>query len=91
MWGANAARYDARRFVKGDPGIGEPNFVTWGLKGPHTCPGRWFAVQTIMIMVKRMIEGYEFRQSSVMGDEEKYVYSAGNVARKEVGGVVKKR
>ncbi len=90
-WGPDADRYNHQRFVKGDPPIGEPNFVTWGLKGPHTCPGRWFALQTIQIMVKVMLETYEFKQDRVLSDEEKYTYNAGNVVRTQVGIAVRRR
>ena len=90
-WGEDADKYNHQRFVKGDPDVGEANFVIWGLKGPHMCPGRWFAVQTIMIMVKVLLENYEFKQKRVLGDEEKYIYKGGIVGRKEVGGVARKR
>ena len=90
-WGQDAARYNHERFLSGDPPIGEPSFVTWGLKGPHMCPGRWFALQTIQIMVKVLLETYEFKQDRVPSDEEKYSYSAGNVYRKQVGIAVRRR
>ena len=90
-WGPSASTYNAERFAKADPPIGEPNFVTWGLKGPHTCPGRWFAQAMIQIMVKVLLEQYEFEAEKLLGDEEKYFYIAGNVERTKVGIKVSKR
>jgi peroxidase len=90
-WGATAASYDSSRFIQQDPPIGEPSFVTWGLKGPHSCPGRWFAQEAICLMVKSVLEGYEFRMERVVKEEEKYVYTAGNVGRTAVGGTVVRR
>ena len=90
-WGNDADRYNHRRFEGTDPPIGEPSFISWGLKGPHLCPGRWFAVQTIQIMVKVLLDQYEFTPDEVLGNDDKYVYSAGNVGRKQVGVTVRKR
>jgi cytochrome P450 len=90
-WGPTAASYDSSRFVQQDPPIGEPSFVTWGLKGPHSCPGRWFAQEAICLMVKGVLESYEFRIERVVAEEEKYVYTAGNVGRTVVGGMVVRR
>ena len=90
-WGKDADRYDYQRFLKVDPPIGEPNFITWGLKGPHTCPGRWFAQATIQIMVKVLLEEYEFKPDRVLDEDEKYMYSAGNVMRTKVRIAVRKR
>lgn len=88
----NATRYQYDRFVKHDPDIGSTSWVTWGLKGPHTCPGRWFTQEAICILVKALLEEYEFKQNEAVGrDEEKYIYHAGVVTRKEVGGIVVKR
>ena len=85
MWGADAGSYKYDRFAKQDPPIGEPEYIAWGLRGPHTCPGRWFAMTTIQIMVKEVLPAYEFTQDAVVGEEERYIYSGGNVKRKEVG------
>lgn len=42
--------------------------------------------------MKELLEKYEFKQDGVIeGDDEKYIYHAGTVARKEVGGVVSRR
>ncbi|KAG8533893.1 uncharacterized protein KY384_001634 [Bacidia gigantensis] len=90
-WGDDADRYKHTRFMEADPPVGEPRFVTWGLKGPHACPGRWFAVQTIQIMVKVLLETYEFKQEKVLRDEEKYLYKGGMVERAKVGVEVKRR
>ena len=42
-------------------------------------------------MVKSVLEGYEFRMERVVKEEEKYVYTAGNVGRTIVGGTVVRR
>ncbi|KAK4221571.1 heme peroxidase [Podospora fimiseda] len=78
VWGPEAEIYKPRRFKEKLPEIGEPEFVTWGLKGPHMCPGRWFAQETIQIMVKVVLDRYEFDPERRLKDSEKYVYSAGN-------------
>ncbi|KAF8540450.1 cytochrome P450 [Trichophaea hybrida] len=91
MWGANAACYKYDRFVEGDPPIGMPEYIPWGLKGPHTCPGRWFAMTTIQVMTKELLVAYDFVQDFVVKEEEKYIYSAGNVKRLEVGVEVTRR
>ena len=90
-WGDDAAKYDHRRFLNNDPPVGEPNFVVWGLKGPHMCPGRWFGMEVIMIVVKLLLETYDFTQDRVLRDDEKYVYSGGFASRKEVAVSVRKR
>lgn len=88
----NATAYQAERFVKQDPDIGSTAWITWGLKGPHTCPGRWFTQEAICVLVKELLLEYEFKQSGVIeSDDEKYIYHAGVVTRKEVGGMVTRR
>ena len=43
-------------------------------------------------MVKALLEEYNFEQESVIkSDDEKYIYHAGVVTRKEVGGRVSRR
>ena len=72
-------------FLEQDPDIGSPAWITWGLKGPHLCPGRWFTQEAICILVKALLERYTFEQETVViGDDEKYIYHAGVVTRKEV-------
>lgn len=90
-YGADAENYQAERFVEHDPDIGSTRFITWGLKGPHTCPGRWFTQEAICIMVKALLEEYEFSPESIIADEEKYIYHAGVVTRKEVPIVVTRK
>ena len=90
-YGADAAAFKADRFVAGDPDVGSTKFITWGLKGPHTCPGRWFAQEAICVMVKALLLKYEFEPERVIADEEKYIYHAGVVTREEAPVVVKKR
>ncbi|KAJ5443567.1 Peroxidase [Penicillium daleae] len=89
-YGADAENYQAERFVEHDPDIGSTRFITWGLKGPHACPGRWFTQEAICIMVKALLEEYEFSPESIIADEEKYIYHAGVVTRKEVPIVVRR-
>lgn len=90
-WGPTARKYHYQRFLAVDSPIGEPEYISWGLQGPHTCPGRWFGQAAIQLMVKVLLETYEFEQDLLLEDDEKYIYTAGNVSRKEVGVVVKKR
>ena len=90
-WGKDAASYHPERFSKHDPDVGAKEFITWGLKGPHTCPGRWFAQEAICILVKALLDEYEFVPEGVLEDEEKYIYNAGVVTRKEVSVVVKRK
>lgn len=85
VWGSDAAAYRPTRFMTKAPPIGEPEFVTWGLEGPHTCPGRWFAQATIQIMTKTVLERYVFKPERRLADSQKYVYTAGNVGRVPVG------
>jgi len=56
------------------------------------CPGRWLAQEVICVLVRGILEEYEF-VPEVMGrlDEEVYGYKAGEVIRREVGGVVYRR
>ncbi|KAI1339407.1 heme peroxidase [Xylariaceae sp. FL0016] len=91
FWGEDAAVYRRDRFACMAPPIGEPAFVSWGLKGPHTCPGRWFAQMLIQIMTKTTLEAYEFKPETRLSEEDKYVYTAGNVGRKAVAMTVTTR
>ena len=90
-WGNDAATYDHQRFLKADPPIGEPDFVVSSLKVPHMCPGQWFGMEVIMIVVKTLFDTYDFAQDRVLRDDEKYVYSGGFASRKEMGVSVRKR
>lgn len=89
VWGSDAAVYQPTRFMVKPPPIGEPEFVAWGLKGPHTCPGRWFAQSTIQIMTKTVLETYAFEPKKRLADSQKYVYAAGSVDWVPVGMTVK--
>ena len=84
-WGPDAERYVCKRFISEDPPVGDPRFITWGLSGPHMCPGRWFAVEVIQLLAKLLFDKYEFSQERVLADDEKYNYPGGFVTRKEVG------
>ncbi|SJL02260.1 uncharacterized protein ARMOST_05586 [Armillaria ostoyae] len=90
-WGVDAEEYRWDRFIKEDPPIGSDKFVSWGLNTPHMCPGRWFALQSIQIMVKALLEKYEFIQDRELPDSEKYRYSSGSVLRNPVGVKVLRR
>ncbi len=91
VWGADADKYRWDRFIKEDLLIGSDKFVSWGLNTPHMCPGRWFALQSIQIMVKVLLEKYEFVQDRELSDSEKYRYSSGSVLRNPVGVKVLRR
>jgi peroxidase len=90
-WGTDARKYVSTRFLKADPPIGQPQYITWGLAGPHTCPGRWFGQAAIQLMVKVLLEEYEFEPDEMLDDEDKYIYSARNASRKQVGIDVRKK
>lgn len=91
-WGSTAKEYHVDRFLGNDPDIGSTKFITWGLKGPHTCPGRWFAQQTICVMMKTLLDEYTFEaERTGLTDGDKYEYHAGVVTRKEVPVVVARR
>ena len=80
------------RFVTLDPDIGSTAWITWGLKGPHVCPGRWFPQEATCIFMRAPLEEYEFVQERIIEtDDEEYEYHAGVVTRREVGGEVSRR
>lgn len=84
-WGPDAASYRPDRFLPHDPPVGDSKFITWGLKGPHLCPGRWIALSAMQIMTKALLERYVFRQHAVLADAEKFYYpDAGSVMRHAV-------
>ncbi|KAI1159323.1 cytochrome P450 [Nemania serpens] len=85
IWGENAAIYEPDRFVSEGPPEGEPKFVSWGLKGPHMCPGRWFGQTMVLIMTKTVLQTYKFEPAERLDDDDKYVYSSGNATRVPVG------
>jgi peroxidase len=91
VYGDDAAKWDPARFLESDPEIGSVKFITWGLKGPHTCPGRWFAQECLLVMTRCLLGKYEIVPDLVMSDDEKYIYSAGSVTRKDVGVTVRGR
>ncbi|KAK2031034.1 cytochrome P450 [Colletotrichum zoysiae] len=64
IWGADAASFDARRFIRMKrraeaPGVATPGdlpphaFAVWGV-APHVCPARWFATGGVMALVALM-------------------------------------
>ncbi|KAJ0165201.1 hypothetical protein CTA2_12042 [Colletotrichum tanaceti] len=64
-WGADAADFDAYRFIKMKkraeaPGVAAPgdlpphSFPVWGV-APHICPARWFATSGAMALVALMV------------------------------------
>jgi peroxidase len=85
VYGDDAATWVPTRFLRSDPEIGSPKFVTWGLTGPHTCPGRWFAQECLLVMTKCLLGKYDIVPDEILRDDEKYTYSAGSVTRKDVG------
>lgn len=66
-------------------------WASWDLKGPHTCPGRWFTQEAICVLVKALLDEYDFAPDRVVHDDDKYIYHAGVVTRKKVPVVVKRR
>ncbi|KAK6220960.1 hypothetical protein QIS74_04952 [Colletotrichum tabaci] len=64
-WGADAADFDAYRFIKMKkraevPGVATPgdlpphSFPVWGVS-PHICPARWFATGGTMALIAMMV------------------------------------
>ncbi|KAK2005965.1 cytochrome P450 [Colletotrichum eremochloae] len=64
-WGADAAAFDAYRFIKMKkkpeaPGVAAPgdlpphSFPAWGV-APHICPARWFATGGMMALIALMV------------------------------------
>lgn len=91
-YGSDAKQYNPQRFLTSGPNIGSKEFITWGLKGPHLCPGRWFTQEAICIMMKAVLERYKFEPARTeLDDDDKYEYNAGVVTRKEVPVTVYKR
>lgn len=80
-----ADKWVPSRFQNSNPDIGSPTYISWGLKGPHMCPGRWFAQECILIMTKCLLGRYDIVPDRQLGDDEKYVYSGGSVARQDIG------
>jgi peroxidase len=83
-WGKSAKNYDSKRFIKEDPPIGSSRYVSWGLKTPHICPGRWFAWEMIQILTLELFRRYSIVGNQVVKDEDKYKYSGGNVVWKDI-------
>lgn len=92
-WGPSAASYDPRRFLHSDPPIGDIKYVTWGLGGPHICPGRWFGLMAIQIMVRGVLTRYRFDLGGQepLPDDKRYTYSSGSVKRAPMVVRVEKR
>ena len=84
-YGEDAEQWNPKRFSTEDPDIGGPKFVSWGLKGPHQCPGRWFGMECILIMTATLLGRYDIVPDRRMETEEKYIYSAADVKRRDVG------
>lgn len=55
------------------------------------CPGRWFAQEALLVMTKVLLGRYEIVPDRVLSDDEKYVYSGGNVTRTDVGVTARRR
>lgn len=88
-WGADASTYRPSRFVARDgalspPPIGKSSYVTWGLEGPHICPGMWFAQAGILIMTRSLLQAYEFRPQLKLAEDKRYIYTPVNVQRAPV-------
>lgn len=91
VWGPTANEYRFDRFAEQDPPIGTTRYISYGLKGPHLCPGRWFAQMMIQVMTKAILEGFIFEQDSKVAEDEKLVYTGGTVAWKAVGITARRR
>jgi peroxidase len=91
LWGETAKVYRPERFLNADPPIGMPGYIIWGLKGPHTCPGRWFGQAIIQVMTKTLITAYTFAPDKNLLDGDKYVYAGGLLKRVPVAAAVRSR
>lgn len=91
VWGPSAANYQFDRFAKQDPPIGSTKYITWGLKGPHMCPGRFFAQMTIQIMTKTILERYVFEQDLTVAEADKLVYTGGIVKWRDIAITARRR
>jgi len=91
LWGDTAENYVPERFVAGDPPIGTPSYIIWGLQGPHMCPGRWFGQAMIQVMTMNILRSYTFKPEAVLEDGEKYEYGGGMLKRRPVAVAVSPR
>jgi len=90
VWGNDAASYNPQRFATEDPPIGTDRYITWGLKTPHICPGRWFGLEVIQILILRLFSTYTIVPDSTVPDANKYQYNGGSVRWKDIGVTVRK-
>ncbi|KAK8102082.1 heme peroxidase [Apiospora sp. TS-2023a] len=86
--GTNGTTSNGNGHTTNDSGpheIGDPAFVAWGLKGPHLCPGRWFAQMALCVMTKAALEAYRFElPEGPLEEADKYVYTATGARRRPV-------
>jgi peroxidase len=75
----HASRYVYDRFAgQGDDApTGTPKYLTFGLP-PHTCPGRFFAIQTVSIALNSLLKKYHFEAAPPPAGD-KYTYDIGQV------------
>ena len=79
----DAETYKPKTFVSHDPDIGSTRFITWGLQGPHTCPGRWYAQELACVLVRAVLQQYDFPPEGSIPEDQRYIYHAGVVTRRE--------
>jgi len=75
----HSGRYVYDRFAApaNDAQTGTPRYLTFGLP-PHTCPGRFFAIQTVSIALNSLLRKYRF-EAAPPPPGDKYAYDIGEV------------
>lgn len=75
----NANEYIYNRFTGANDAVtGSTQYVTFGLP-PHTCPGRFFAIQTVAIALNALLHKYDVQIGSALPLGDRYNYIVGEV------------
>ncbi|EJD49621.1 hypothetical protein AURDEDRAFT_182766 [Auricularia subglabra TFB-10046 SS5] len=70
------------RFTGKDAPIGTSKYLSFGLP-PHTCPGRFFAIEAVSIALNALVSRYEVHLVGQAG-RERYKYTVGSVVMPRV-------
>jgi len=75
----NANEYVYNRFTGAtDAATGSAKYVTFGLPS-HTCPGRYFAIQTVSIALNAILNKYDVQLRGILPVGDRYTYLVGEV------------
>jgi cytochrome P450 len=75
----NASEYRHNRFTGANDAVtGSAQYVTFGLP-PHTCPGRFFAIQTVAIALNSILKKYDVELRDALPPGDRYTYLVGEV------------